>query len=135
MNFSVNYPIRFQHCDPAGIVFYPRYFEMFHQIVEDWFAEALGVSHPDLIKKNIGIPLVHTQCDFSGASHIGDVLCFSLSVKRVGQKSFTVVILGERENKKILKAELVIAFVSIEKELKGIQIPENIRVLMMNYVS
>ena len=22
------YPIEFNHCDPAGIVFYPRYFEM-----------------------------------------------------------------------------------------------------------
>ena len=32
-------PIRFRHCDAAGIVFYPRYFEMMNDLVEDWFAE------------------------------------------------------------------------------------------------
>ena len=35
--------IRFQHCDPAGIVFYPRFFEFTNQVVEDWFEEELGL--------------------------------------------------------------------------------------------
>jgi 4-hydroxybenzoyl-CoA thioesterase len=34
--------VRFQHCDPAGIVFYPQYFVMIHELMEDWFTEALG---------------------------------------------------------------------------------------------
>lgn len=29
-------PARFSHCDPAGRVFYPRYLEMFNNLVEDW---------------------------------------------------------------------------------------------------
>ncbi|CPO21707.1 4-hydroxybenzoyl CoA thioesterase [Bordetella pertussis] len=28
--------VRFRHCDPAGIVFYPRYFEMINDFVEEW---------------------------------------------------------------------------------------------------
>ena len=39
--FTVDIPVRFQHTDPAGIVFYPRYFEMINQVIEDWFAEKL----------------------------------------------------------------------------------------------
>ena len=28
--------VRFGDCDPAGIVYYPRYMEMFNSLVEDW---------------------------------------------------------------------------------------------------
>ena len=38
------YPIEFNHCDPAGIVFYPRYFEMTNHVCENFFREAVGVS-------------------------------------------------------------------------------------------
>ena len=34
--------VRFGHCDPAGIVFYPRYFEMLNALVEDWISEGLA---------------------------------------------------------------------------------------------
>lgn len=134
MKFTVNYLIRFQHCDPAGIVFYPRYYEMFHQVIEDWFAGALKVSHPELIKNNIGIPLVHASCDFSGSSQIGDTVTFNLILKKIGRSSFTVEISGKVENVKILVAELVIIFVSIESEMKSIAIPEDIREQMLNYM-
>jgi len=41
--FTLQQKVRFQHCDPAGIVFYPRYFEMINATVEEWFAQRLGV--------------------------------------------------------------------------------------------
>ena len=34
--------VRFAHCDPAGIVFYARYFEMINGVVEDWVREEPG---------------------------------------------------------------------------------------------
>jgi 4-hydroxybenzoyl-CoA thioesterase len=40
-NLVTRVPIRFQHTDPAGIVFYPRYFEILGQIIEDWFSHDL----------------------------------------------------------------------------------------------
>ena len=36
--------VRFQHCDPAGIVFYPRYYEMLNLTVERFFERQLGYS-------------------------------------------------------------------------------------------
>ena len=33
--------VQFAHCDPAGIVFYARYFEIINEVVEDWFEDAL----------------------------------------------------------------------------------------------
>ena len=40
--------VLFKHCDPAGIVFYPRYFEMVNDCVEAFFDEALGLPFEDL---------------------------------------------------------------------------------------
>ena len=35
--------IRFSHCDPAGIVFFPQYLVMFNNHVEDWVTDGLGI--------------------------------------------------------------------------------------------
>jgi len=40
--------IRFSHCDPAGIVYFPRFFDLAHSTMEDWFADGLGQPLPDL---------------------------------------------------------------------------------------
>ena len=36
--------IRFQHCDPAGLLFYPKAFELVGEVIEDWFHEMAGMS-------------------------------------------------------------------------------------------
>ena len=41
--------VRFAHCDPGGIVFYARYFEMINGVVEDWFEDALEASFSGLL--------------------------------------------------------------------------------------
>ena len=46
--FTVERRVRFADCDAAGIVFFPRYFEMLNGVVEDWFAGPLGASFREL---------------------------------------------------------------------------------------
>lgn len=85
--------IRFKHCDAAGIVFYPRYFEMLNDFIEDWFAEGLdwpfdamhGMGHA-------GIPTAELQCRFEAPSRLGEQLTRELRVTHVGRSSFAVAI-------------------------------------------
>jgi 4-hydroxybenzoyl-CoA thioesterase len=57
--------VRFGHCDAAGWVFYPRYFEMVSDFVEDWFEDGLEASAPGLFHhKQILTPSVHFTVDF-----------------------------------------------------------------------
>ena len=57
--------VRFGHCDAAGWVFYPRYFEMISDFVEDWFEEGLLASAPGLFHhKQLLTPSVHFTVDF-----------------------------------------------------------------------
>jgi 4-hydroxybenzoyl-CoA thioesterase len=54
--------IQWGDCDPANIVYYPRYFEMFDDSTSILF-EAAGFSKQDIIKKYglVGIPMVDTR--------------------------------------------------------------------------
>lgn len=81
-------PVRFGHCDPAGIVFYPRYFEMLNELVEDWFTHGLGVSFAGLIaQRRIGLPTVRLDTSFQRISRMGDVLMQRVQVEKLGRIS------------------------------------------------
>lgn len=85
--------IRFAHCDPAGIVFYPRYMEMINNLVEDWFAEALGYSFEQLhLLLKLAVPTVHLSTDFIKVTRLGETLCLSLRVEKLGSSSCSLII-------------------------------------------
>jgi 4-hydroxybenzoyl-CoA thioesterase len=85
-------PVEFNHCDPAGIVFYPRYFEMVNSVVENFFREVAGVSYAAMMKGGEGVPTARLEATFLSPSRLGDVLDWRLAVTRLGGSSvgFTV---------------------------------------------
>jgi len=89
--FSQTCTVRFSHCDPAGIVFFPQYFVLLNGVVEDWFTQALGIDYAHLIgHQRIGLPTVSLQCDFLAPSRMGEQIEFKLRVGRIGKRSLTV---------------------------------------------
>ena len=79
--YSVELPVLFQHCDPAGIMFYPRCFEFVNQTVELWFRDALGCGFAELHKdRGLGIPAVHIDADFRKPAYLGDTLEMELTM-------------------------------------------------------
>ncbi|KZL17726.1 1,4-dihydroxy-2-naphthoyl-CoA hydrolase [Pseudovibrio axinellae] len=100
MVFERTMPVIFQHCDPAGIVFYPRYFEMINQVTEEWFEHSLDASFVDIhIKQGDAVPTAKIETDFKKPSQLGDKLLFTLSVTQLGRSSvhlqFNVTCNGE----------------------------------------
>ena len=85
--------VRFGHCDPAGIVFYPRYFEMVNALVEDWFTQGLGVDYSVLLgQRRIGMPTVQFKVDFKRISRMGDQLSQQIRVQKLGRTSLILAI-------------------------------------------
>ncbi len=86
--FKYQQKVMFQHCDPAGIVFYPRYFEMLNSCVETWFDTELSYSFATMhLKEKVGVPTVSLQSEFVAPSFLEDQLEFALSVAEIGTKS------------------------------------------------
>ena len=80
--------VRWGDCDPAGIVYYPRFFDYFHQTMEAWFESELGLPYRDLIVgRKLGFPSVHTEADFRVPSVFGDRLEIRLRVADIGRTS------------------------------------------------
>jgi 4-hydroxybenzoyl-CoA thioesterase len=107
--------IRFHHCDPAGIVFYPQYFVLFNELVEDWFNEGLGVDFARYhTEGRHGIPMAHVECDFLAPSKVGEVLRFCLSVMKVGGSSLTLAVEAKAGEETRVRATLVVVQASLD---------------------
>jgi 4-hydroxybenzoyl-CoA thioesterase len=110
--------IRFQHCDPAGIVFYPQYFVLFHELIEDWFDCGLEVNYADLIAvRRLGLPTVRLECDFVAASTIGDTLQLRLAVRRVGTTSIALSLTAFSGDELRVRIEQVVVLFSLERRV------------------
>ncbi|MBI3711931.1 MAG: acyl-CoA thioesterase [Burkholderiales bacterium] len=134
--FSTPISIRFAHCDPAGIVFYPRYFELINGVVEDWCAEGLGMSFHEMhMVQGIGLPTVHIETDFVKTSRMGDELIAELRVLKLGRASLTVeIIMKDKEGQLRLKAQLVLVLAKVDEQ-RAIALPENLREKMQGYLA
>lgn len=84
--------IQWGDCDPADIVYYPRYFAMFDDSTSALFVAA-GCSKRDLIRIYglVGIPMVDTRAKFYIPSTYGDVISIESRIERFGRSSFEVV--------------------------------------------
>lgn len=80
--------IEFSHCDPAGIVFFPRFFEMLNSQVENFFRDVMDYPFERMILDEIhSVPTVHFQIDFRAPARLGELLRFQLGVRRLGRSS------------------------------------------------
>ena len=112
--FTRSVPVRFSHCDPAGIVYFPHYFNMFNGLIEDWYTEELGYNYAEIIMgSQFGFPFVHIDCDFKVPSRMGDLIELTLLVERIGRTSLGLVIVCHAAGVERLRARMVTAMMSI----------------------
>jgi 4-hydroxybenzoyl-CoA thioesterase len=89
--FTTRQRVRFGHCDPAGIAFYPRYFEMCDAAVEDWCEAVLDSPRAAMhLERGLGLPTVDLHATFTAVSRLGDWLDIALTVEAVGRTSVSL---------------------------------------------
>jgi 4-hydroxybenzoyl-CoA thioesterase len=84
--------IEWGDCDPAGIVFYPRYFMIFDACTNYLFERATGMRRQDMTNKygSLGIPMVDTRATFALPSRFGDEVEITTTIREFRQSSFDV---------------------------------------------
>lgn len=84
--------IEWGDCDPAGIVFYPRYFAMFDASTAELFRAALGCTKFEMMQRFdfAGFPMVDTGARFSVPSRFGDEVTIESRIARLGRSSFDI---------------------------------------------
>jgi 4-hydroxybenzoyl-CoA thioesterase len=126
--YSKQILVRFGDCDAAGIVFYPRYLDMFNSLVEDWFREKLDFSFSEIVThRGWGLPTVHLEVDFVAPSVFGDVLTAVLGVTAIGTTSINLdIVLQGSDGGNRVRGKVVLVLVD-RKQLRAIPIPEEVR--------
>lgn len=125
--------IRFSHCDPSGIVFYPQYFILINGLVEDWFTDGLNIDFSNLVmSRRIGISTVRIDCTFSRPSYIGDRLLLGLSVTEIGNSSFCLKVQGSSDDNIRFLTNKVLVTTSLDG-IRPISIPADLRAGLMHY--
>ena len=131
--WSVAVPIRFGHCDPAGIVFTPRYFEILNEAVEQFFGAALGLNYYHIVTaRKIGLGYVQAACEFMKPSRMGEVLEVAVLVERIGRSSYTLTLPILKDDVEVARGRLVTVATSLET-YKALKIPEDIRAALDGY--
>lgn len=126
--------IRFHHCDPAGIVFYPQYFVLFNELVEDWFEDGLRIDFAQLHGDHRrGVPMRRLECDFLSPSRIGERLQFRLCVEKLGTTSMTLAVEATADGAVRIRARLVVVYVSLDTH-QPVPIEGELRELIGRYV-
>ncbi|GJL81844.1 MAG: 4-hydroxybenzoyl-CoA thioesterase [marine bacterium B5-7] len=132
--FTHDIPIRFHHVDAAGIVFYPRYFEMMNLTIEEWFAQALGCSYNELhFKRRLGIPTAHIDIGFTAPSRLEETIRFNLSLLELRNSAFVLEHRVTHGSEQRLRAVHRLVCASLD-ELKPVPIPLDIRERMLDYL-
>lgn len=108
--FTQPLKVLFKHCDPAGVVFYPRYFEIINDMVEAFF-DHVGFPFEEILKDG-GVPTVQVETTFHAPSRHGDHLTLSLELTRIGTASLGISVIAEGSDARRFSAALTLVHIN-----------------------
>jgi 4-hydroxybenzoyl-CoA thioesterase len=137
MSFTFTTPVRFADVDHAGIVYYPRFFHLFHLAFEELWRARIGPrAYSELIDRDrVGFPAVRAECDFKAPLRFGDSADIEVSVARLGGKSITFRYRVFRSDPRELAAEgLVVCAVVDLAKFVAVPVPERVVQMLADLV-
>ena len=90
MTFVSSRRIDFPMVDLAGIVYYPRFWDLAHRFYEESWDYTCGIQYNEVLQNyRLGFPLVHSEANFHYPLKYGDTATCKLKIKRIGNTSIT----------------------------------------------
>jgi 4-hydroxybenzoyl-CoA thioesterase len=132
MTFTNTRKVRIEwgDCDPAGIIFYPRYFAIFDASTAMLFEAALGMTKRQMFKTLpfAGFPLVRTHSRFIKPTRFGDDVTVESTIT-LGRTSFDVAHKLSRDGDLCAECEEKRVWVMRDAEgrLKSHPVPDAVR--------
>jgi len=87
MMFRYNKTINFYDCDPAGIIFFARIFEICHSAYED-FINSFNLKHNYWDNDKYAVPIIHTEAEFFLPLKPADKIIVEVIVTSLRESSF-----------------------------------------------
>lgn len=124
--FTIKKKINFYDCDPAGILFYARLFEINHSGYEQ-LIDSLNLTEDYWQSDIIVVPIIKTDGEYLKPVKTGDLISINLSVTHLKLNSFELTYEWFKSGGEIVaKARTVHVFLD-KKSWKKVNIPEEIK--------
>lgn len=121
---TLNGTINFFDCDPAGILFFGRVFELCHSAYED-LIKSFNLGFDYWNNDKYVVPIIHTEADYLLPLKPGEKYLIEVSVSKLKESSFELNYLCKNENGKITnEVKTVHVFVDRIKWKKSHLLPE-----------
>ncbi len=124
---SVDVRVRYQETDKFGIVYYANYYVWFEMARTEFF-RSMGFPYTELEKKGVYIVIVNSSCQYKQPAYYDDQITIRSRISSVKNTSFTFEYEVAR-GKDLLATGKTIQ-VLVNKDIKPIKIPEDIREFM-----
>jgi len=133
--WSTTVRIRFGNCDPAGIVYTPKFFDIFNVVIEEWYERALHIDYYELIgKRRIGLGYVNAHSDFFSPCLMGDTLAMAVKIERIGNSSFVVLIHAFNGESEALRGRFTVVVTDLDTH-RPQSIPDDLRSALLDYAN
>lgn len=135
MAFETSYRVRFGDEDHARIVYYPRFFHIFHVAFEDFF-DRQGLPYRACLEEGVGWPAVHAEADYQRPVRFGDDLVIRVSIEKIGRSSAAFVYEGTKagDDGAAVRGKVVVACIDMAS-MRSQEIPAKYRALFERHLA
>lgn len=132
--YTVRRTVKWGECDPAGIVYTPRFLDWVLEAAESFFADIVGVDWFHLNQRDgLGSPSVSTRIDFHKPIKHGEPFTIEVLVRRLSRSTITYAMRGRNGAGELcFSAELVSCIID-NARMKSVTIPDHIRTKITDY--
>lgn len=129
--FSTPRKIRFQDIDAAGIIFFAKVFDLFHDAYSDCL-QAGGVPLFEVLAKGVWIaPIVHAEADYRQPLRFGDEITVEITSAQLKERSM-VIEYALRHSSGLVYVTGKTAHVFVEKaSMRPCPVPDEVRAVFM----
>ncbi len=131
--FSTSIKVRFGDVDHAGIVYYPRFFQYFHDAFEELIGDGGFVYRQILDERRLGFPTVRTTCDFTAPVKWADPLVMTVTVLKLGRASATLRYRGTIGARAICDAQVTVVCTNLDT-FTSVPWPDDLRALWQRHL-
>lgn len=119
--------IQWGDCDPAAIVYTPRFLDYALEAIDAWMGEILGADWYTMnTKLGIGGPQVQATLDFHSPAHGGEVLDLHVTLEKATRSTLAFLVQGRIAKRHIYTARCITVIID-RKRFKSIPLPPSFR--------
>jgi acyl-CoA thioester hydrolase len=125
--------VRYQECDPQGVVYFARYPEYYDIALTQLFREAMG-SYQAMVDSGTDMVVAEQSARYVGSARFDEVVDVALAIDKLGTTSMLSSYVISRDGDTLVEGSMRHVFIDVASKTKK-PIPDHIRAALAGYSS